>query len=624
MYINADKTPLEAGDVIMKILYLCSVVILFAAVMLIKKNDKKQNAFEWFILTCVLFGCYNGILAVLYSAVNIRIDLAALSAGNLVLSACFFAFLIRTRKIQKYSIEIRDFIVAIVIISGCLYVFNVEFHGIHFIIPYSTTDPAIHFGIAEQISANSQLTFKMQTLTAFGSGSAGPFLKALNTAIAFNFFDGVFVHYRIYVVFDLMLLFLSGYVFYFAVRRFLDRIGMFIICIPMIIYYMFGYPLNTIVFGFPELLLAIIIIGSCVIIMQKIISEEINIHFAYPAMTILLIGVFYSYHLLIPSLLLGIGFSLAFFGFDFRKFHFLRPKKEIVLMVLMFASAIFMGLLYLWILPDKSSTISSISSIKADGAIYRSPYMDFFVPGIFAIYGFVILFRNKVCKVASVLTICFILFSAALFFLAVKGKVSGYYAFKPHYVLWFFVFYLAIAGMEYMYEKSKVFVIIFCVFILVLATASFENLDEKVNKNHWVYDLGADSTALFHIVEFNRVSISDEYYVFNDSDLELFKYMSDHQIELENSRKEIPTIARYDQLVWIYNMTGIWPQYNHYDEWASIWNSYFDYDIWKNDLDSHYLVFFSRLNPSYIAIDGMDLSSYEVVFQNASGIIVRK
>jgi len=612
----------------LKYLYLISILCFVSAFMMLKKSEKKQNFVEWLLISFIIFACNNGIASVLLTTVSLPINLLTLSLVDLTIAGLLAVPIIRSRKMQKYSIAISDIIVTVTILIVCVMVFFVDFSGFDFCIQYETSDPTVHYGIASQIFQNSQLTIREQSLTAYGLvGTAGPFLTSLNTAVIFMLFDGLISSlsfYKLYIIFDLFLLFLSGMVFYYAIKKFIYDKRFFAFSVFAVVLYMCGYPLNAVVFGFPELLFALIACGIIIIIGQKLYENEIDKYFVYPCIAVCVTGVFYSYHLLIPALLVGIGFSFLFYGFDFRHFKLRRSMKENIFIILTVIVPIALGVLYLFVLPTKAGIIDSSSAITVSGYIYGNLYMDFVIPGVFSLYGLITLIKRRYCSFAYTIFFAFIAFSGALLYLASKGKVSGYYFFKISYILWFFISYLAVVGCSYLYERNKEIILAYVICICLMFSIVFGQVDAKINKNHQMYDINVNSGAMLYIYNFNYTNMVNKNYIMSSEEITLLRYVEKNQAEIENKNGEIPCIAGTLQKLWIYNITGMWPIYNTDHNWAALWDTSFDFETWQNDSNSSYLVCFNGQLAAYIAATPVDFSQYHIIFQNAGGIVISK
>jgi len=612
----------------LKYLYLFSIICFVSAFMMLKKSEKKQNFVEWLLIAYIIYACNNGITSVLLTACSLPINLFTLSIVDFTIAGLLAIPLIRSRKMQKYSVAISDIIVIVTILIVCIIVFFVDFSGFDFCIQYETSDPAVHYGIASQIFQNSQLTIREQSLTAYGLvGTAGPFLTSLNTAIIFMLFDGVISSlsfYKLYIIFDLFLLFLSGMVFYFSIKKFIYDKRFFAFSVFSVVLYMCGYPLNAVVFGIPELQFAIIVCGCIIIIGQKLYENVIYKYFVFYCIAVCITGVFYSYHLLVPALLVGIGISFLLYGFDFRHFKLKCPMKENIYIVLTLLVPIALGVLYLFVLPDKTGIINATSAITVPGYVYGNLYMDFVIPGIFSLFGLIVLIKRRNFSFALTMFFVFGAFSGALLYLAAKGKVSSYYFFKIHYILWFFVSYLAVVGCSYLYEKNKEIILAYVLCICLIFFIVFGQVDAKINKNYQLYDINVNSGAMLYVYNFNYTYMIDKNYIMNNAEIALLRYVEKNKAKIENENGEIPCIAGNMQKLWIYNTTGMWPTYNTEHNWATLWDTTFDFETWQNDSNSSYLVCFNGQLAAYMAATPVDFSQYHVIFQNAGGLVISK
>jgi peptidoglycan/LPS O-acetylase OafA/YrhL len=95
----------------MNFIWLLSVAFMITGFMMVKKSENKQNIIEWIFLSVMLFACYNGIVAVLYTAVRLPIDLFTLMFANLAVGVCMIIQVIKSGERQKYKLFPADLVI---------------------------------------------------------------------------------------------------------------------------------------------------------------------------------------------------------------------------------------------------------------------------------------------------------------------------------------------------------------------------------------------------------------------------------------------------------------------------------------------------------------------------------
>jgi hypothetical protein len=602
--------------------------------MMVKKSENKQNIIEWIFLSVMLFACYNGIVAVLYTAVRLPIDLFTLMFANLAVGVCMIIQVIKSGERQKYKLFPADLVIMAVLAAICVSVFVRDFGGTAFNIRYETADPAVHFAFAEQFYEHSQLSIKEITLPALVTdgtrGTAGPLLNYVNVGITFKFCDGLvnrLCFYKIFILTDIVKLFFCGLAFYYCVRRYLgNKLGMYIFALPALAYYLLGYPLNAVVFGFPELLMCIIMICGVIISGQKLFDAKIRKPFAYSMLAIFATGVFFAYHLLIPPVLLGMGISLLLYSVDLKKLRFTKSAKEIAGIVVTLAAPALLGLFYLFVLPDSSSVINTRSALSMEGYIYRDLFSNFIIMSVFALYGLLKSIRMRKFAFENTLFITSLLYYAGFFYLAFRGKMASYYFEKLYYLGWLMFALMCIIGCSYLYNEHKEAVISFalCVSVVfLLYKTDFEKTIAKANVNLCPQ---VKSTALIDIFTFNDFRLDHGTDVINKDEMEIVDYVYKNKSQFQDNKGRIAFYGMKYQTLWIYTTTQMWLRYSDINtvQYVLTHDETNDFRQWEADPESKYLVCFTKTMKESMTKNNIDLSGYKVIYQNEAGAVVSK
>ena len=81
----------------MNIIYILTIVILFILFILKFKKEERQNIVKWLTIDTILLMCYNIVICVILSFINIKSTLFNLSVVN-ILFALFLGILIYKEK----------------------------------------------------------------------------------------------------------------------------------------------------------------------------------------------------------------------------------------------------------------------------------------------------------------------------------------------------------------------------------------------------------------------------------------------------------------------------------------------------------------------------------------------
>ena len=97
----------------MEILYILTIILIITLHMLIYKKEEKQNFLKCFILSLVIFLCYNIFICVIMSFIKIKTNLITLSIANVIIISIMALIVYKQRKVQKYFINIIDIVVLV-------------------------------------------------------------------------------------------------------------------------------------------------------------------------------------------------------------------------------------------------------------------------------------------------------------------------------------------------------------------------------------------------------------------------------------------------------------------------------------------------------------------------------
>ena len=201
----------------MNIIYILTIVILFILFILKFKKEERQNIVKWLTIDTILLMCYNIVICVILSFINIKSTLFNLSVVN-ILFALFLGILIyKEKKIQKYYFDKID-ILFVIIITMITIIISVCFYGIPMNIKNSITDSAVHYFVSNDFSNNSMLLIynNSDILNLWNVHFLMPGAY-INTGIILKIFLGIIdktYFCQLYQIFNIFIWNLSGILMY--------------------------------------------------------------------------------------------------------------------------------------------------------------------------------------------------------------------------------------------------------------------------------------------------------------------------------------------------------------------------------------------------------------------------
>lgn len=422
----------------MKILYPITIVIIYILFMLMHKTEKKQNIILWFVISIIGILCYNTLICVICTFVGQLCTLTNLFMCNLVAIIALSIITIRNKKIQKYYVKISDIIVSILILILVICIAYKQY-GFPFKLKYEVTDGSTHYFFAQQFYEKTTLLYNTYTSDVFGLYNSNFRLPGayVNEGILFMIFDEIIATTDIYVIFDLFMLYLSGVLFYFLLKNYVsDNKRNCILTAVGAIMYMLGYQLNSMLYGFVYLSLALNIIIAFLTLISNYQKEEISDEIAAPILSLLSFGMFFSYAFFIPIIYISIIITITIKSK--RNKEKILSEQNLFMYAYIIILPLIFGATYFIIMPLMKGLKTEISTIGVDGTIYKNYITNFlyFIP-VYILWIAVLIKdkkkENNICQNLFIMSILFTLILLAGYKLKI---VSEYYYLKAYYIVW--------------------------------------------------------------------------------------------------------------------------------------------------------------------------------------------
>ena len=473
------------------ILFILTTLLCVAAVSLVLPNERIINNIS---ISFVLLACFWCALLGLFGFLGIGYSTNALTFIN-VLLLLFITLYCRVTNLsptkQSYRIEPTDiiaFIVAICVAAYC----GVRQFTPDLLINYETTDPANHFGASMSLFS--------------GEIARGQYFSYLISAAIISIASAIFPPnelYHAYVFSEIFMLAIAGLTFYSTAVRFTEKKKP-VPPVLLLFFYMLGYPLNNMIFGFSYLGTAVSLISViifCMTIYISNIDSERKVLFA-SLVSLSLFGLISSYSLFVPAIYFAVFLAIAFL-LQKRKL----PIKRIILEeITVFSFPVIIGFLVVYVSLFGSSSGSSVGgAIAIEGYIYRDLFSSFIPIAPFALLGAHSSVRDGGDEALTLLiiSIVFLLFTAALFIIGVMGFASSYYYYKTYYVLWLLAFLLAAQGISTGLKQCATLITCIAVVYCSLFVFAFSGLDAKLSQKRPLYNPEPTAYRLFQIYNFN-------------------------------------------------------------------------------------------------------------------------
>lgn len=527
----------------MPIIYTISIIILFILTILIKKSDKKLEIIKAVTINFVLILTYNTFVCYILNLINIPITLVILSVINFVISIPLIINIIKTKKIQRYTISKTNIVVVILLIIVTSIIMNINFGNLTKI-RYVSMDSREHYKAGREFSEITNL-FKengpnITTHSGFMPGAytnVGIIFKILNPYI------GTVELYKAYIIFEAFVYLLIGIVFYMLLEKYCKNINTKIIAIIFGIIYVLGYPLNAWISGFHYLMLGILYVQTTLYIIKE--REDINFDSALITTFLLNFGLILSYSLFCPFVYFAI--------FIYYIYKYTKHKNKIKLFLQTLVTLILPGIIgvtYL-IVPSLGKVGGYIA---LEGWLYKNLWSNFIFFMPFTILYIYINIKNKKLEFDNIMFALLSIFILVLFIGTKTGKCSEYYFYKNYYIFWILIIYSSTKGMiELLKEnKTKFIVNVYTIIYLVIFVVSM-----YYNKTYVTSKRNDSLNTTMEIFTFNKTMIiAKEAEFIKREELELLK--ETEKIIKGNWQRDndILLVTNPNEERWIQSLTG--------------------------------------------------------------------
>lgn len=603
----------------MSIFIILSMIYLSVGFMILKKSNKKLNIVTWLVIAVGLLICYNVFISWVYTILHIPINILTITLINIVVGTGLIYNAHNSGK-QKYYINLFDVIGLVLLSIFAVLICYKNFQG--FNIAYETTDPSIHYYTSKCFAiGNSLLSTDATKIPYYGNFdtvmpifyvNCGLLMKSVSSFV--NSFD----YYKIFVLSDSIVLWLTGAMFYASLINKCKKLPLKIILAGASMLYLYGYPLNGMEFGFSYLCLTIVVINLLIIIVdlfEQFTFDEglIGKIFIYIALFLLIFNVYFGYYLFVPYTYSSVFLYICYIMYK-RKLLF--TKYTVLTLSVLLLVPFTMGCIYFLLPGIMASGETEIGAIVSEGYIYRDLYSNviFFLP--FVIYMIWNSLKSKTFE--AYLSIAFLVVILILFLLGYKGKASSYYYFKNYNVLWLICFYSFIYT-AIKFNKTEAINLIYGISVIYILTFAswYNNFDEKITENNLLFNPHPTMANYFDIYVSNRNNLNHSFRISNEKMSLIEK--ADQLADIDNL-KTFPVIGGTLDRLWFLALTDLVPNVNENELGAF----YEDPITVENYLENNYkyLLIYDQ-DPEKInkIIEENKLS---IVSQNSSGILLMK
>lgn len=528
----------------MEIIYILVSLILFISVVLIKKSDKDQNLLFWLVLTAVITLCYNVFLSYILTMIRLKSTLIIMAGVNLVLAIILIVKMYKDKNIQKYYIRVKDiiaFVILFVLVCGIGYIQ----YGLSFEIKYETTDPAVHYNFAENYYEEQTTPAGEQKTTMPGAYT--------NTGILFTIFSNWLEDielYKVFILFDLTILYLIGAMFYIGITNKIESISKSIVAFIISIMFLCSYPLNSLIFGYSYLSVAILLMTAIISISTYIKTKELYNTFYLIYMFLLTYGIFFTYYLFVPVIYASLGLYMLFDMIKNRKdkniFSILTKENIVNVMVILIIPTI-LGFCY-FILPGLiQNDVDAVNYIAMEGYCYRNLFSYFLVFAPLVLYYCIEKIKNKENSFVTIEIILVSIFTLILLYMGLKGEASSYYYYKIYFLISILIMNIATKAIyRLMDNKQQIYGYSFIIVYITILIASILGIDAYISNRNFLINPIHQLSSYTDIYNFNYMKLKSDNKIYTIEQIEAIKFIKN----IEPDKNKIQVYGDILQMLW--------------------------------------------------------------------------
>ncbi len=546
------------------IIFFISTIALIISFILIKKVNKKISILTSIGIALVLDMCYNAFLCYVLTFFTIPNKLYILAIINFLISIILIIKILKKDKnnkfnLQEYSINKMDVIATLVILIITLGVAYANF-GFPFNIKYESGDPATHYLTSVKFMQDERLLTVSED-KVFKSFESRKFASYVNSGLIMKCFEGkidIIDNYVIFIAFGIFILYLTGYLIYFVMCNFAKNTKAKVLALILSILCIWGYPLNSLLFGFEYMSLSFTIILAIIEMMIIIKEDKIKMSYNLIILFLLNFGLFCSYYMFVPFVYPAEWIYLCIYSY--KKDKKIICKNNILMLTITLLVPFVLGYIYHMepniykILINKTINTDEIldipirlmeSGFNTFGYIYTNLYSNFIMLVPLALY--VVIRKFKENKFLSILFIFNVLYIVVLLVGRALDKVSYYYLSKNYFTLWIIIFILNFRGLMYIFEKQEnisVMLVTLYVGILIIYLVSVPT----IMRNDEVVTSRENAFTVMDIYGANKDIIKNRSSDFLHTEIDLLKY-ANNKYDLAD---DYIIVGDVEQIHWTY------------------------------------------------------------------------
>lgn len=542
----------------LSLFYIISFGILFLGILYFPKNNKRCSLAVWSVVSLMIVFCIHSASGVIiYNILRLKVNLLSVGIFNIIVGTALWGVIrFVFKRVQNYYRDITGWIVLGILLVCTIATGMIRFGASFNMFRYATSDSAVHFHRVLKIVNSGELydsRFYLYLIESLMINVLSPFIGEMN-------------YYRIFIMCDLFMWFLSGALFLVLIRKYMADKRLVIWGTAFILLYFFAYPLNNLLYGFNYLGAAVTLTAFVVFSARSFKDGMMQQWFSVMCICLGNMAVALCYTQFLPVSFAG---SILYIGYDLLLGNRNINKKAVIAIIGVCGAAGIFGVYYI-IFRGYGSLDILFSNLEGEGAIYRDLWSNIFFYLIFVVMYVVKCVKSRKIDDGYFFLLPLMAYAIYFFWRICNEKTASYYFYKFHYIGWLFILYIAFKGLFYTIQKYDFVYRVYAGVAAVLLFITVSGFESRLNSANswWVPETKAD--AYFDIYEWNQNAIADKKVDVSD-DMQAVYYAVSHLVCDENTL--VPYIGSWQEywLKYYYNLTC---QEEHYDYFFSLMDEF--------------------------------------------------
>lgn len=508
------------------VFYLVSFLACWTGLTALKKSEKPLDFLVWLPVSVLLLMCWDALFAAVVSFAGVPVNLLTVGVFNLLTAAALWGIVLRTRQRQHYCWQLWT-VISFCAVAVLTVLLVLRQFGPSLTIHFCTMDPGVHLRNAMDVVNTQQVE--------------GMFFSALHNALFIEMFSPLVSsiwYYKLFLISDALMFALSGWIFTALIASRCKTRWMRIAGFVILLLFLLGYPLNNMEYGFVYWGAGGTLTCLILFLTDRWAAGGWNSRLTLGMISVGCFGLFVCYILFAPIVWAAVFVMLAI---RMAGEKMLLTRRGIGALAGVFFPPGVLALLWYFLRWESSSGPMQILSLE--GFIFQDLFASFvpFLP--IALYGLYVLLRRKKYRTSVPLFFVLTAFIAVFFALAMLGRVSAYYYYKPYYLLWIVMFDLLVCGVAAAAERSKGLLCSYSLVWAAVGVLALSGADRAIHEQKPYLNPEPSAGAFFRLYQFNIDNPS--WAPMDPGALELFQY-----VRTNYAGETVPLVGTQEQYGW--------------------------------------------------------------------------